>query len=230
MPPRQRIAVVGSALLAGWGATPAASYTITINPGPRGIYLQIGNGTYIGGNYNAGGQPGNNATINTVSLTLTAASVGNGTVQQMTTNSTASNSFIDGFAFCNTPAQMYVGGWTRAPSGGGVATLSVTTPPALTSGGDTIPFNQISWTSGGNGGDAGIDVPSGTFVGGTQTLTTYPVNEWREQCLTFRYANATVPAAGTYTGRATSRRSSRGCRPRAITAGRSFSASTPCTS
>ena len=146
--------------------------------------------------------PANNATINVVSLAMTAATAVSGTPQVMTTNSTASNSFIDGFAFCNTPAQMYVGGWTRSPGGGGVAVLSVTTPPALTSGGDTIPFSQISWVSAGNGGDPGTDIPSATFVGGTQTLASYPVNSWREQCLTFSYANTVIRAAGTYSGRA----------------------------
>ena len=80
--------------------------------------------------------------------------------------------------------------------------LSVTTPPTLSNGsGDGIAFSQISWVSGGNS-DTGTDIPSGTFVGGTQTLTSYPVNSWREQCLTFSYANAAIVAAGTYNGRA----------------------------
>ena len=183
-------------------ASQVGAYTVTITPGPRAIYLQVGNGTYNGGNYNAGGTPANNATINVVSVTLTAATAASGIAQPMTTNSTAGNSFIDGFAFCNLPAQMYVGGWTRSPGGGGVAVLTVTTPPALTNGADTIPFSQISWVSGGNGGDPGTDIPSATFVGGTQTLTSYPVNSWREQCLTFSYANAAIRAAGTYSGRA----------------------------
>ncbi len=191
--------IVGGSALIG---TQADAYTVTITPGAKAIYLQIGNGTYNGGNSNAGGTPANNATINAVSVTLTAASATSGVAQPMTTNSTASNSFIDGFAICNTPAQMYVGGWARAPSGGGVAVLTVTTPPALTNGANTIPFSQISWISSGNGGDPGTDIPSATFVGGTQTLTSYPVNSWREQCLTFSYANAAIRAAGTYSGRA----------------------------
>ncbi len=182
-------------------AGPVAAYTITITPGTRALYLQIGNGTYTGGNYNAGGQPANNPTVNVVSLTVPAAQVGDGTALAMTSNSTTANSFIDGFALCNPPAQVYVGGWARTPTGAGTATLTIVTPPALTSGADSIPFNQISWVSSGNG-DTVLAIPSGTFVGGTQTLTTIAANTWKEECFTFQYANTTVPAAGTYTGRA----------------------------
>ena len=178
-----------------------SAYTITITPGPRALYLQIGNGTYTGGNYNAGGLPANNGTINVVSLSVPAASVGNGIALAMTSNSTAANSFIDGFALCNVPAQVYVGGWARTPTGAGTATLTIVTPPTLTSGSDSIPFSQISWVSSGNG-DTTLAIPSGTFVGGTQTLTTIAANSWKEECFAFQYANASVPAAGTYSGRA----------------------------
>lgn len=195
--PRWRIA---SVVLVGC-ASSATAYSITITPGPRALYLQIGNGTYTGGNYNAGGQPASNGTINVVSLSVPAAQVGNGTALAMTSNSTAANSFIDGFAICNVPAQVYIGGWARTPNGAGTATLTITTPPSLTSGADTIPFNQISWVSSGNG-DTTLAIPSGTFVGGTQTLTIITANTWKEECFAFTYANATVPAAGTYTGRA----------------------------
>src|SRR5258706_398892 len=59
------------------------------------------------------------------------------------------------------------------------------------------------YLQGGNG-DAGVEaIPNGTFTGGTQTLTTFPVNTWRESCHTFSYANAANVASGTYTGRAT---------------------------
>jgi len=178
----------------------ALAYVITITPGPRSLYLQVGAGGYTGF-YTSGGTPGNNSAINVVSVTVPAASVGSGTVQQMTSNSTVAQSPIDGYTFCNPPSQIYIGGWSRPGSGFGVATLTVTTPANLTSGSDTIPFNQISWTMSGNG-DAVFQFPNGTFNGGTQTLGSFPRNTWKEQCMTFRYANTVVPAAGTYTGRA----------------------------
>ena len=90
---------------------------------------------------------------------------------------------------------------SRPGSGSGVATLTVTTPANLTSGSDTIPFNQISWVMSGIG-DTVFGFPNGTFTGSTQTLANIPANTWTEQCMTFRYANSLVRAAGTYTGRA----------------------------
>lgn len=178
----------------------AFGYVITITPGSRAIYLQVGAGGYTGF-YNSGGTPGNNSTVNVVSVTVPATSVGSGTAQQMTSNSTVSQSPIDGYNFCNPPAQVYIGGWSRPGGGGGVATLTVTSPANLASGSDTIPFSQISWVMSGNG-DAVYQFPNGTFNGGTQTLATFAANTWKEQCMTFSYANSVVPAAGTYTGRA----------------------------
>lgn len=181
-------------------AQSASAYTITITPGARSLYLQVGNGGYTGF-YSSGGTPGNNATINVVSVSVPSASVGSGTAQAMTSNSTASQSPIDGFVFCTPPSQVYIGGWSRPGAGAGVATLTVTTPASLVSGTDVIPFSQISWTMSGNG-DTTFQFPNGTFNGGTQTLATLPANSWKEQCMTFTYSNSVVPAAGTYTGRA----------------------------
>ncbi|TPG46562.1 hypothetical protein EAH76_23395 [Sphingomonas glacialis] len=183
-------------------ATPAVAdaYTITITAAQRSIYLQVGVGGYVG-TYNAGGKPGNNATINVVSVSVPAASLGSGTAVQMTSNSTASASPIDGYAFCTPPSQVYIGAWSAPGAGAGTATLTVTTPVNLTNGSDTIPFSQISWVMSG-AGDTITQFPNGTFSGGTQTLATFPANAWKEQCMTFTYANTVVPAAGTYTGRA----------------------------
>jgi hypothetical protein len=164
----------------------------------------VGNGSFTG-TYNSGGTPGTNATINKVSVTVPAAQVGNGTAQQMTSDSTQAVSFWDNYSFCNPPTQVYIGGFYRLPGNVGTATLSVTTSAAnlVDAAGDTIPFSQISWTSSGNG-DAGAEViPGGTFTGGTQTLASLGVNTWNESCHTFSYANAASVAAGTYTGRAT---------------------------
>jgi len=182
-------------------AETAHAYVITITSGQRSLYLQIGAGGYSGF-YNSGGTPGSNSTINVVSVTVPAASVGSGSAQAMTSNSSVGQSPIDGYTFCNPPTQVYIGAWSRPGAGSGVATLTVTSPANLISGGDTIPFSQIRWVMSGNG-DAVFQFPNGTFTGGTQTLGTFPANTWKEQCMTFSYANTVVPAAGTYTGRAT---------------------------
>ena len=186
-------------------AMPAAAFTVNITAAnPRVIYLQIGVGSFTGGNYNSGGTPANNATVNVVSVTVPAAQVGTGTAQVMNTNSGATSSFYDGYAFCNAPAQLYVGGFYRSTANTGAATLRATSPANLVNaGGNTIPFAQISWTSGGNGDTGAQPFPAGTFVGGTQTIGTIARNQWAESCLTFSYANSNAVAAGTYTGRVT---------------------------
>lgn len=196
----RRCAAPAALLFCAFGAQPAQAYVITITAGQRSIYLQVGAGGYTGFN-SSGGTPGNNATINVVSVNVPPGLVGSGTAQAMTSNSTVSQSPIDGFVFCNPPAQVYIGAWSRPGSGAGVATLTVTSPADLTSGSDTIPFSQISWFMSGNG-DTVIQFPNGSFTGGTQTLGTFAPNTWKEQCMTFSYANTVVPAAGTYTGRA----------------------------
>ncbi|HVZ43448.1 MAG TPA: hypothetical protein VHA82_06515 [Ramlibacter sp.] len=178
------------------------SYLVGINPGTRSVFLQVGAGTMTGGTFNNGGTPGNNATINSVSVTVPAASLGTGSLA-MSTNSNVTTSPWDGFTFCSVPQQVYVGGFYRTPGTGGNATLTVTSPANLTSGGNTISFNNISWVSGGNG-DASPTIPSGTFAAGTtQTLLSIARNNWFESCLAFSYANASLAPAGTFTGRVT---------------------------
>jgi len=190
-------------------ASGAGAYTVNLTPkNPRTIYLQVGVGTFTGGNYQQGGSPATNPLVNLVSVTVPAAQVGNGTAQTMTTNSTASQSLYDSFAFCNLPNQLYVGGFyrsTNGSAGSATATLVANVPASLVSaGGRTIPFSQISWTSSGNGDAGGQPFPGGTFVaGGTQTIGTINRNEWAESCHTFSYSNAAVAPAGTYTGRVT---------------------------
>lgn len=182
----------------------ALGFTVNIGTGTRAIYLQVGNGSFTG-TYNGGGTPGKNATINKVTVTVPAAQVGTGTAQAMTSDSTQATSYYDNYAFCNPPAQVYIGGFFRLPGTTGTATLSVTTSAAtlVNATGDTIPFSEISWASSGNGDTGAQPIPAGTFTGGTQTLASFPVNTWRESCHTFSYANTASVAAGTYTGRAT---------------------------
>jgi hypothetical protein len=198
-----RLAVAGAACAMLFGAT-AGAYTVNINPGTRGIFLQVGNGTFTG-TFASGGTPKNNSTINKVSVTVPAASMGTGAAQQMSSDSTQSLSFYDNYDFCDAPVEVYIGGFFRLPGNSGTATLSVTTSAAnlVDAAGDTIPFSQITWTSAGNGDTGAEPIPAGTFTGGTQTLATFPVNTWRESCHTFTYANAARVASGTYTGRAT---------------------------
>jgi hypothetical protein len=179
----------------------ADAWVLTIAAGPKTAFLQVGNGSYSG-TYQSGGTPLNNAQINLVSATVPASAVGTGTAQPMSSDSTQSASFYDNFAVCNPPSQIYVGGWVRTPAGTGSGVLSVTSPTSLTSGTNTIPFTQISWTSTANG-NATPDIPAGAFTGGTQALRTIAAGTWVENCHTFSYANTAVVAAGTYTGQVT---------------------------
>ena len=182
-------------------AAASHAYVVTITAGPKALYLQVGVGTFTGGNFNSGGIPGNNATINRVTVTVPAASIGAGTLP-MTTDSTVTASSYDGFTFCTIPAQVYVAGLFRTPGASANATLTATAPTSLVNGaGNTIPFNTVSWISGGNG-DAIATIPSGTFVGGAaQTLYSVTRNTWFESCLQFNYANLQFVPAGTFTGR-----------------------------
>ena len=180
---------------------PAAGWVLTISAGPKAAFLQVGIGSYSGV-YNSGGTPLNNTQVNVVSVTVPASAVGRGTAQAMTSNSTQSVSFYDNFAVCNPPSQVYIGGWVRTPTGTGTGVLSVASPANLTSGVNTIPFSQISWTSTANG-NAAANIPAGTFNGGTLALANFARNTFVENCFTYRYANTIVAAAGTFTGRAT---------------------------
>ena len=129
-------------------SAPAAAFTINIAAGnPRVVYLQVGVGAFTA-NYTAGGNPRNNPTINTVTVTVPAAQVGSGVAQTMTTNSTVGASFYDGRAFCTANEQLYIGGFYRSVAAGGAATVRATVPANLVNAtGETIPFSQISWTN-----------------------------------------------------------------------------------
>ena len=185
----------------------AAAFTATISSGsPRTIYLQVGVGSFTGGNFNAGGTPQPNPTVNLVSVTVPTAVVGNSAAQAMDTNTGATSSFYDGFAFCNSN-QLYVGGFYRFTSNasGAAATLTANSSAPLTNAaGDTIPFTQIRWTSSGNGDTGAQPFPAGTFAGtASQVIGTIARNRWSESCLSFSYLNTTTPAGGTYNGTVT---------------------------
>jgi hypothetical protein len=204
-PPRCAVSriIQAAMLVAAWMGScgPAAGWVLTINAGPKAAFLQVGIGSYSGV-YVSGGTPLNNAQVNVVSVTVPANAVGGGIAQAMTSNSTQSTSFYDNFLVCNPPSQVYIGGWVRTPTGTGTGVLSVASPANLTSGANTIPFSQISWTSTANGNTT-PDIPAGAFNGGTLALRNIAAGTWVENCHTFSYANTAVVAAGTYTGRVT---------------------------
>lgn len=195
-----------AALVAALLLPPCASaYTVTITSGTRSIYLQVGTGS--GSGFSTGGSPGNNATVNQVTVTVPPNSLGTGTMP-MTTDSTTTNSPYDGVASCpvtNPPLWVFIGGFYRAPGGTGSqdAVLTVTSPAALVSGADAIPFDSISWTSTSLRGAP--NVAAGTFpaTGGTTTLLAVGRNAWFESCMQFNYANTAVFPPGTYTNRVT---------------------------
>jgi hypothetical protein len=200
---------LSAALVAGASNTGAA-FTVTIAAAaPKTIYLQVGVGSFTA-NYNAGGQPQNNATIDVVSSTVPAAAVGNGTAQAMTADTATTNSFYDGFQFCKAPlptGSLYIGGFYRTAGAATAAAQVTATVPAslINAAGSTIPFSKISWTSGGTpspDSPAAEPFTSGTFVsGGVQNVGSMASNTWNESCFSFSYLNNTVPAAGTFTGR-----------------------------
>jgi hypothetical protein len=200
LPPSALPALVCLALA---GSLPAQAYTVTIGTGTKAAYLRVGDGTITGGNYGAGGVPAANTTVNLVSVNVAAAVVGN-TVDQAMTGTGRLTSDLDGFVFCNA-GQVYVGGFFRLPNTANQsATVSITSPANLTTGGgQVIPISQISWTSSGIGDTGAQPFPAGTFTGGTQPLATLLRNTWNESCHSFVYGNDAIVAAGTYNARVT---------------------------
>ncbi len=195
--------VLTAAVLLATLTSRAAAYTVTLSPAaPLTVYLQVGVGSFTN-DYIYGGQPQNNTTINTVSTTVAANVVGNGTAQAMTTNSTATQSYWDGYTYCSVPGQLYIGGFYRTTGATTAAAQVTATVPAalIDTGGDTIPFSKIRWTSSGNGDTGAEPFPAGTFVnGGVQNVGSMGSNTWNESCWTFSYLNNSVPPAGTFTG------------------------------
>jgi hypothetical protein len=204
-PRRARAATVAAlAIASAAGGGTAQAYTATLTAAaPQTVYLQVGVGSFTA-DYINGGQPQNNTTINSVTTTVAPAAVGNGTAQAMTTNSTQTLSFWDGYTFCSVPGQLYIGGFYRTTGATTAAAQVVATVPvSLTNAaGVTLPFSKIKWTSSGNGDTGAEPFPAGTFVnGGVQSVGSMGSNTWNESCWTFSYLNNSVPAAGTFTGR-----------------------------
>lgn len=190
------------ALLVAGACGTAHAFTATISASTtKALYLRVGDGG-ANGQFRTGGTVSTLATINAVAVTVPAAAVGNSTAQAMTGNGRTTSDY-DGYAFCNA-GDIYVGGFFQYQKNSGTAVLAADSSTPLSDGtGNTIPFPQISWTSYGNGDGGAQPIPAGTFNGSTQTLANFPVNTWQESCHSFSYANALVPAAGTYAGRVT---------------------------
>jgi hypothetical protein len=173
----------------------AQAWVLAVTPGPRAVYLAVGSATP-----NAA-----NAAVNLVSVNVPANAVGTGQTQVMQTNSTQANSPFDNYNVCVPGSgQVYIGGFFRLPAASATtAVLQVSTPAGLISGINSIPFNQISWTSTALG-NAAADIPAGTFPsGGTLVLRNFAANSYVENCHTFQYANTVIAPAGQYDGIAT---------------------------
>ena len=185
-------------MAAGMLVTSAAqAWTLSVGAASRRVFLHVGNGS----------AEANNGTINRVEVSLTGAALIGGAPQPMTTNSTQSRSLWgDGYTTCPNPAsQIMIGAsYRRTNSGPASATLSVSSPPNLTSAsGDTIPFSEIGWSVSAPGSTTPNVIPAGNFNGAQQTLATIAANTYIENCHSFTYANSAARAAGTYDGRVT---------------------------
>jgi hypothetical protein len=176
----------------------AQAWSLSLAAASRRVFLHVGNGT----------AEGSNATINTVSTSLSSTQLLSGSAQAMTTDSTQSRSLYDGYATCPSPAsQIMIGASYRRSNnndGPASATLRVTSPANLSNAaGDTIPFAQISWTVAAPGSAQPGIIPAGTFNGGTITLASVPANTYIENCHSYIYANSALRAAGDYSGQVT---------------------------
>lgn len=168
------------------------AFTLGITPGSRILYLRVGQGTWqhTGNNIRVGSDP----TVNVVAVTVPAPAVGNNIAQPMAmtvADSQDSESCL--------PSQVVIGIIYRRNNNNAVATLTAV-PGALVSGTDSIAFSQISWVSSSSNPQA---MPTGAFTGAAQSFPSYAANTYFESCLTFRYANSAVVAAGTYLGSVT---------------------------
>ena len=176
---------------------PAHAYTVAISSASRSLYLQVGVGNMTTGNVNTAG---NNATRNTVTVTVPVAALCTGAARTM---NTVINSPIDGAAYCTPAGKVYIGSFFRTTgSSNSGATLTVSTPATLSSGSATIPFSTIAWTSPGTA-PYNSEIPSGSFSSTLLTLATVAKNTWSESCLLFTYSNPGIMPSGTFTGTAT---------------------------
>lgn len=187
--------------LAGGGGLPSTGRAWVLDIGTsstRQLFLQVGVGHADASQWGS-----NVTTVNQVSLNLSANQLGNHVPHTMSSDSSQTSSAYNGAAICQVPEQVYLGAaYQRADSQTDAAQLLVTAPLTLVNAtGETIPFTQLSWSSTTLGGSGSTGLPAGSFSGGMQNLASVTAGTMLETCLTFRYANHLLPAAGTYTGR-----------------------------
>jgi hypothetical protein len=182
---KRKALVLCSLVLAVLGARAA---TVSIANGPGRLILQIGSTA---------------ATINQVNISVPGASVGNGTAVASSSVTPASPSCPANTVLIDAQARSQ----NNQPR---TATLTADSSTPLASGGFTIPFSQVAWTSTTPGGgpngclNAPITIPSGTFTGGAgQSLVSFGTAQRACVCAQFRYLNQGIVSAGTYTGRVT---------------------------
>ena len=111
----------------------------------------------------------------------------------------------DGYAFCDLPTQVYIGGYHRRPKAvRGNGTLTVDHPANLTNAsGNTIPFSQISWTSSGNGDGNARSRSRRASFSSTSSMRLPGKHLARKLPLVLLCELAAFVAAGSYTGRVT---------------------------
>ena len=182
------------------------AFTIAIYAPPSGLFLQVGDGVGLLNPITINSTNSRNADVNTVSLTVPAASLAKGPLE-MITDSSVNRSSYDDFIYCKIPAQVYIGGFYRTTNKTGTeASLTISAPTALFSpAGDRIPINTISWLANGlYDPPNNPTVPNGSFnSSGSQVLRSTPPNFWFESCMQFSYANSQMLPPGTYTGQVT---------------------------
>ena len=160
------------------GATAHVDFQVTI---PKVLYLRVGTGS----SYTTGALAAN-ATVDQIQFAPTAANLGNGT------------------AVAGTGGDLTGGVETAAVvSNSGNVTLNATAAGALSNGaGDSIAFTQITTTSTTLTSATALPAPVLTNGTSANVVLTAPAAKVISQDAkwTFAYANATVPAAGTYGG------------------------------
>ncbi len=167
----------------------AHAATVVISNGTGRLILQIGS---------------TSATINQVNFSVPGGNVGNGTAVTSTSVTPTSPACPANNVLIDIQARSQ----NNNPR---TATLSVDSSAPLTSGGFTIPFSQVAWTSsitgaGGRNGclQAPVTIPSGTFTGAAgQSLISITTSHRACACAQFSYLNQAIVSAGTYTGRVT---------------------------
>ena len=146
-------------------ATARVNFSVVI---PKFVFLQVGTGTFMAAN----------ATIDTITFSVPAASVGNGTPVTATAGS----------------GNLGNGGVTvRVIGNNGNMTLGATGPANLVSGTDTMPWTEVATAITGGATHPTINGANATF---TATNKVVNVNgTW-----VYSFLNTAPRASGTYTG------------------------------